>query len=75
MPPRRGNVRRVKKIPVIDLSRCNDCQSCIELCPGVFRKNQETGTIEMADFSEYPEDDDDKAISMCPEECISWEEA
>ncbi|MBW1999510.1 MAG: ferredoxin [Deltaproteobacteria bacterium] len=71
----KGNVRWEKRIPVIDLSRCNDCQSCIELCPEVFKKNQETGAIEVVDLSEYPEDDVDRAVTICPEDCISWEEA
>ncbi|MBW2029676.1 MAG: ferredoxin [Deltaproteobacteria bacterium] len=64
----------MRKVPVIDPSRCNDCQSCIELCPGVFRKNKETGAIEIIELPDYPEDEVEEAMSMCPEDCISWEE-
>ncbi|MBN1833439.1 MAG: ferredoxin [Deltaproteobacteria bacterium] len=29
----------MKKIPHIDISECTDCESCLELCPSVFKKN------------------------------------
>ena len=64
----------MKKIPRIDISECTDCESCLELCPSVFKKNKETGLIEVADLSEYPEVDIEEAVSMCPADCISWEE-
>ncbi len=64
----------MKKIPRIDISDCTDSESCLELCPSVFKKNKETGLIEVADLSEYPEDDIEEAMSMCPADCISWEE-
>ena len=64
----------MKKIPVIDISRCTDCESCLEICPDVFQRNLETGLIEVADLTGYPEEDVDQAINICPEDCISWEE-
>ena len=64
----------MKKIPVIDLSECTDCESCLEICPSVFKRNEETGHIEVIDLPQYPEDDVREAISMCPADCISWEE-
>ena len=63
-----------KKNPTIDLSRCTDCDSCLAVCPSVFRRNPETGIIEVVDLPEYPEDEVREAISMCPEDCIAWEE-
>ena len=63
-----------KKIPSIDLSRCTGCDSCIEVCPAVFRRNEETGIIEVVDLSEYPQDDVQEAISICPADCITWED-
>jgi ferredoxin len=62
------------KIPVIDISECTDCESCLEICPAVFIKNSETGHIEVIDLPEYPEDEVREAIVMCPADCITWEE-
>jgi len=64
----------VRKHPVIDWTRCTDCESCIELCPGIFRRNRETGYIEIVDVPQYPEEAVREAINMCPADCISWEE-
>ena len=64
----------MKKIPVLDTGQCTDCESCLELCPKVFKRNTETGLIEVTDLSEYPEEDIQEAISMCPTDCITWEE-
>lgn len=64
----------MKKFPVIDLGECTDCESCLELCPHVFKRNEETGHIEVIDLSEYPDEEIQEVISMCPAECITWEE-
>ena len=66
---------KLNKIPAIDLSRCTDCESCIEICPTVFKRNNETGLIEVIELSEYPEEDVHEARSICPTDCITWEEA
>jgi ferredoxin len=63
-----------KKIPSIDLSRCTGCDSCLEICPGVFRRNGETGLIEVVELPQYPEDEVQEAISICPADCITWED-
>ena len=59
------------KVPVIELSDCILCEVCVDVCPSVFRMN-DTGYVEVADLSEYPEDDVNEAIKNCPAECISW---
>ena len=59
--------------PVIDISECTYCESCIEVCPTVFRINEETGILEVAELSEYPEEEILEAISCCPKDCIIWE--
>lgn len=64
----------MKRIPVLDLSRCTDCESCVELCPTVFKRNNNMGFIEVADLPEYPEEEVQEVISVCPADCISWEE-
>jgi ferredoxin len=61
------------KNPAIDLGLCTGCDSCLEICPAVFRRNPDTGLIEVADFPEYPEEVIE-AIALCPADCISWEE-
>ncbi len=38
------------------------------------QKNKDTGLIEVADLSAYPEDDIEEAMSLCPANCITWEE-
>jgi ferredoxin len=62
------------KVPTVDLKDCVDCDACIEMCPQVFRRN-DLGTIEVADLSEYPENEVDEVIKNCPCDCISWQEA
>ena len=62
----------VNKIPCIDLSECNLCESCVAVCPSVFFIN-DTGMIEVAELDVYPEADVNEAIKYCPEDCIFWE--
>jgi ferredoxin len=66
--------RSMKKIPVIDIRRCTGCESCLEMCPEVFKRNSETGFIEVADLPLYPYDLVDQVIGICPADCIRWEE-
>jgi len=65
----------MSRVPLIDLYECTDCEACLELCPDVFKRNSETDIIEIVDLSEYPEDEIETAISMCPSDCITWEDA
>ena len=64
----------MKKRPAVDAGECNDCESCLEICPGIFQRNPETGFIEVMDLDEYPEECIQEAISLCPADCIAWEE-
>jgi ferredoxin len=64
----------MRRVPAIDLSKCTDCESCLEICPVVFKRSKETGLIEIADLHEYPEDEIREAINICPADCIIWEE-
>ena len=63
-----------KKAPVLDLGDCRNCDACLEVCPSVFLRNGNTGLIEVADLPEYPKDQVDEAIALCPEDCIAWED-
>jgi len=75
--PRESEPRKpieiLKKNPVIDLAECTDCESCISLLPDIFKRNPETGCIEVAGLSEYPQEEIEQVMSMCPGECITWE--
>jgi ferredoxin len=61
--------------PVVDMGECTDCGSCLEVCPEVFKRNSETGYIDVIYFHEYPEDCVQEAISVCPADCITWEKS
>jgi ferredoxin len=61
------------KRPVVELSDCIRCEVCRECCPAVFRMN-DAGFVEVADLSEYPEDEVNEAIKNCPADCIVWED-
>ncbi|MEW6666308.1 MAG: ferredoxin [Thermodesulfobacteriota bacterium] len=63
----------MSKAPHIDLFGCTGCESCLSLCPGVFRRNRETGLIEVLESPDYPSVEIDSAITMCPSKCIQWE--
>jgi len=61
------------KRPVVELSDCIRCEVCRECCPNVFRMN-DSGFVEVANLSEYPEDEVNEAIKNCPADCIHWED-
>ena len=65
----------MNKVPVIDSSECTDCESCLSLCPEIFKRNKETGCIEVTDLMQYPEKEVQEAMAMCPADCIAWDES
>ena len=65
----------MSKVPLIDLSGCTDCESCLSLCPDVFRRNEETGLIEVRELPDYPTEEIESVMTMCPSRCIQWEES
>lgn len=62
------------KRPAADIGVCTVCMGCVELCPDVFRLNEDTGYIEVIDLPEYPHRCVEEAIKYCPQDCILWEE-
>ena len=62
------------KYPVVDISGCTLCMSCVEVCPEVFSLN-DADFIQVADLDDYPLDCVQEAIKYCPEDVIGWEEA
>ncbi len=60
------------KIPVVNLSDCNLCGGCVDVCPSAFRLNN-LGFIEVIELPSYPEEEVDEAIKYCPKDCVLWE--
>lgn len=56
----------------IDKECCGGCGTCSEICPNVFKLDEETEKAHLI----KPEGNDEKyieeAIASCPEECIKW---
>ena len=62
------------KNPDIDLSDCNMCGICVDLCPMTFQINA-AGYVEVIHSDDYPKEDIDEAIKNCRGDCISWKES
>jgi len=62
------------RIPCVDQSECTGCELCVEICPEVFRMNEE-GLSEVYNREGAAEEKIKDAIDSCPVECISWENA
>ncbi len=61
---------------LLDLSRCNACSGCCEICPDIFQWDDNTGRPTLKrQFATH--DEVREAISLCPKRCISiegWDE-
>ena len=62
------------KIPYIDVDECVGCRSCEDICPEVFKYNEEEDHAEVVDPYGAPEEKIQEAIDECPAECIHWKE-
>lgn len=62
----------------IEFMACVGCEACVAVCPDIFRMNED-GDRAVVIMPE-PESDKDKeeciekAISICPADCIHWDE-
>jgi ferredoxin len=54
----------------IDEEECIGCESCVELCPDVFRFNEDTDKAEVIDEDMGGEGCVEEAVASCPSECI-----
>ena len=59
---------------VIDTDECTGCETCVELCPDVFKFNDADEVAEVINAEGDPEDCIEEAIDSCPVECIHWED-
>ncbi len=59
----------------IDFDECIGCQSCLELCPGVFMMDS-AGDHALVIKGEVGEEEEcvQEAIDTCPVNCIHWVE-
>jgi ferredoxin len=60
------------RIPMVDIGRCTLCGGCVEVAPDVFRYNSDVGYIEVLELENYPDEEVDEAIKICPVDCIEW---
>ena len=64
---------RMGKKAYIDEEECIGCGSCEEICPEVFKLNEDTDKAEVIKPEGGPEDLIEEAMTTCPVECIHWE--
>lgn len=58
----------------IDEDECIGCGSCEEICPEVFRLDDETEKALIIYADNGPADLIEEAMEACPVSCIYWEE-
>jgi ferredoxin len=61
------------KKPYVDQDVCTGCETCTDLCPGVFRLTDDM-VAEVFNPTGATEEEIQEAIDSCPVECISWDE-
>jgi ferredoxin len=59
----------------IDPKECKVCGACEEICPEVFRVDEDLRYARILDLETYPEDKINEAIIACPGRCIDWDES
>jgi len=69
----KGNKKMSERV-YIDEEECIGCGSCEEICPEVFKLNEDTDKAEVIKPEGGPEDLIEEAMSTCPVECIRWGE-
>jgi ferredoxin len=58
----------------IDEEECIGCGSCEEVCPEVFKLEEDIEKAKVIMAEGGPEDLIEEAMETCPVECIHWEE-
>jgi len=56
---------------LLDQDECVACGTCVEICPEVFKMDEENDTVKVILESGGPEDLIQEAIDSCPVQCIS----
>ena len=60
-------------MPYVDQDECISCESCTEICPEVFRMNDDT-KAEILPNVTGSEECIQEAMDTCPVECIHWKD-
>ncbi len=61
------------RVPYIEEDECTGCGTCEEICPDVFKLNDD-GVAEVIDPFGAPKELIQEAIDNCPVDCISWKD-
>jgi ferredoxin len=64
----------VSRVVYIAEEECIGCGMCQDICPEVFKLDEETNVAKVIEPKEGPEDLVQEAIDACPVECIHWKE-
>jgi ferredoxin len=64
----------MSRVVYIDEEECIGCGSCEEICPEVFKLNEETEKAEVIKPEGGPKGLIEECMETCPTECIHWEE-
>jgi ferredoxin len=64
----------MRRTVYIDKDECIACGLCQDICPEVFRLNDEDMVAEVIKPEGGPEDLIQDAIDSCPVTCIHWKE-
>ena len=65
------------KTAYIEFIKCVGCEACVEICPDIFRMNEDTGRAEIIPESMAENNMQEciqRAINICPADCIHWNE-
>lgn len=62
------------RVPYIETEECQACGTCEEICPEVFKVNEELGYAQVINPAGAPEDLIEEAMETCPTGCIRWVE-
>jgi len=62
-----------KKV-IIEAEECVACGTCVEICPEVFKMDDDDEVAEVIMDTGGPEDLVQEAMDSCPVQCIQWEE-
>ena len=61
-----------ERFPEIVEEECIACGTCGELCPEVFRLNENLGFVQVLNPDGGLEDKIEAAMEACPVQCIHW---